>query len=124
MLPFPVPAGSSRTTGEKEYDHLDLNEFVSRKNTGVVYVQIEGNSMIDEQIFDGDIAVVDRTAEPRSGDVIIARIGDDYTVKKYERTRECLYLVPANHRYKREEITEEDDFEIFGVVTWVIHRRR
>ena len=124
MLPFSIPAGLPKTTSETEIAWLDLNEYVGSRDNGIVYVEIEGNSMIDEQIFDGDLVVVDRIVEPIPGDVIIARIGEDYTIKKYKRDKKHLYLVPANCKFKTKEIFRKDDFEIFGVVRWVLHKRR
>ena len=117
IISFPLPKAA-----ESEITRIDLNEYVNQKENGIIYAHVEGDSMIEENIYDGDLLVVDRFIEPKSGDVIVARLGDGYTVKKFERRAGKFYLVPANGAYEVRQVSDSDDFEIFGVVIHTIHR--
>jgi DNA polymerase V len=77
--------------------------------------------MIDAGIHPGDLLVVDRALEPTSGRVVIAVVNGELTVKRLQRQRGKLYLVPENPDYQPLEISEAMAFEVWGVVTTVIH---
>ena len=123
FISFIVPAGKPKMHVENEISWLDLNDYVCR-NADTLYVRVEGDSMIHSGINDGDLLVVDRQIEPRPNDIIVARIGENYTVKLFNRKNGHLNLVPSNCAYKVQRITEVDDFEIVGVVTYKIENMR
>jgi DNA polymerase V len=72
-------------------------------------------------IHDGDILVVDRAAEARDGRVVIARIDDEFLVKRLVERDGKVLLAPENDDYEELEIAEHHDFEVWGVATSVIH---
>ena len=78
--------------------------------------------MIGAGIHDGDLLVVDRSAEAKNGNVIIAIINGELSVKRYLRSKNQCELVPENPKYKPIQINENDDVRIWGIVTNVIHR--
>lgn len=101
---------------------LDLNEHMVRNPSATFFVRAHGDSMAGAGIASGDLLVVDRAVEPKNGDVIIAAVDGELTVKRV-RTRDArLWLVPENPDYPAREITPESDFEVWGVVTYVIHK--
>jgi len=77
--------------------------------------------MIDAGIFPNDILVVDRSIEAIHGDIVIASLQNELTVKKLE-LKPRLQLVPMNKKYRPIVISEYDQLEIFGVVTSTIHQ--
>jgi repressor LexA len=85
-------------------------------------LRVRGESMIDEQIRDGDTVIVERRAEPRDGDTVVAVVrGEEATLKKFQRRGEKVRLVPANARMKPIEVSARD-VEIRGVVRALLRR--
>ncbi len=77
--------------------------------------------MIRAGIHSGDLLIVDRSLEARDGRVIIAVVNGELLVKRLRQSRECVYLVADNPDYPPLLITEAMDFQVWGVVTNVIH---
>ena len=77
--------------------------------------------MRDAGIYDGDVMIVDRSLNPGSKDVVIAVINGEFTVKRIYKNNNKTYLNPENKDYKSTLITEDMDFQIWGVVTHAIH---
>jgi DNA polymerase V len=104
-----------------ELEKIDLNEYLTHGSDGVYLIRVVGDSM-ETEIKSGDLIVVNRNLLPVSGDVIVASVNGSYTIKIYKPYRNGLQLISKNEAYKPRTITPEDKFEIFGVVTDVIHR--
>lgn len=101
---------------------LDLNEHLINHPAATFFVRAVGDSMLGAGIHDGDLLIVDRAAEACAGKVVMAAIGGELTVKRLERKGERLLLVPANPDYPSFDVTAREDFEIWGVVSHVIHK--
>ena len=96
---------------------IDLNQELIRHPFATFLVRATGDSMIDAGILPDAVLIVDRAVETKSGDVVIARVGDEMCVKELRiDDRGQVWLVPRNINYKAIEITEEMDFEIWGKV--------
>ena len=106
---FPSPA--------EDYSHetLDFNRDLIRNPEATFYGKVEGDSMIEAGINDGDIAVIDRSVEAQDGDIVVGYIND-------ERKDGYIELRPANKDFKPIRIDADDDFEVWGVVIWTIKR--
>ncbi len=102
---------------------LDLNELCIQKPAATYFVRAQGDSMIDAGIFPGDVLVIDRSIEASHGDIVIAAVNGELTVKRLE-TKPQTRLVPMNSQHAPIVIPEEADLEIFGVATNVIHSLR
>ena len=100
---------------------LDLNEYCIQHPAATYFVTVDGDSMIDAGMLPKDILVVDRSLSARHGDVVIASVHGQLTVKVLE-LRPCLRLVPRNAKYRPIYIRGESELDIFGVVTGVIRR--
>lgn len=103
---------------------LDLNELLIRHPAATFFIRVRGDSMERAGIKDNDILIVDRAAAVADNKIVIARIGDEMTVKRIRRVGEHMFLMPENddtEKYRPIKITEDMDFEIWGVVTAVIH---
>jgi DNA polymerase V len=101
---------------------LDLNEFLVSHPSATFFVKVEGTSMIDAHIHPGDILIVDKALEPASGSIVIAVLDGEFTVKRYLQKGKKAFLLPENPEFPRIEIGEDMTVEIWGVVTYVIHK--
>ena len=115
---FPSPA-----TDYIEED-IDLNVHLIKNVPATFIIRVQGKSMVNAGIYDGDLLVVDRSKTPKNNDVIIGVLNGEFTVKKIQKTKTKLFMVAANKKYKKIQITEEMDFSVWGVVTYVIHKTR
>ena len=101
---------------------LDLNEFLVAHPSATFFVRVEGTSMIEAGIHPGDILIVDRSLEPKSGSIVIALLNGEFTVKRFRRSKGKSYLFAENPSFTPIEITDGMHVEVWGVVTYVIHK--
>ncbi len=101
---------------------LDLNELLIKNPAATFFVRVEGDSMVGAGIQHDDILVVDRSRQAVSGDIVIAVLDGELTVKRLFRGAHCARLLAENPDYPAIEIGEERDCEIWGVVTSVVHQ--
>ncbi len=100
---------------------IDLGNMLLTGSKDVYLARVTGDSMIDENIHEGDILIVDAKAEPKDGQIVVASLDGEMTVKKLHRVNGQIYLVSANQKYLPIEITGYCKFEIQGVVKHIIH---
>ena len=120
----PVMAGFPSPADDFIDKTLDLNEFLIKNKAATFFVRVMGDSMIDANISSGDILVVDRSLEPKDKTIIIAKIFEEFNVKRLRIKNNNLFLEPQNPKYPQIAIKKEMDFEIFGVVTYIIHKAK
>ena len=120
MFTESVAAGFPSPATDYCESRLDLNELCVKHPAATYFVRAQGDSMIDAGIFPGDVLVVDRSLTAKHGDIVIAALNGELTVKKLE-TKPALRLVPMNSKHSPVEIPEDTDIEIFGVATTAVH---
>ena len=105
---------------------IDLNKELINNPSSTFYARVKGSSMIDAGISDGDILVVDKSLEPQDGDTAVCYIDGDFTLKYIRIEADAVYLVPANPNFQPIKVTEDNNFCIWGIVTYSIknHKRR
>lgn len=112
---FPSPAD----------DHIDnklnLNQYLISHKESTFFVKVEGDSMMNAGINHDDLLIVDRSLEAKNGSIIIAFLNGDLTVKRLLKKKDKFFLLAENPTYPTIEITAEMNFEMWGVVTYVIH---
>ena len=109
---------------------LDLNELLVKRPAATFFVRVQGDSMIGAGINDGDLLVVDRSLRPASGDIIIASVDGDFTVKTLRLgdgewgtgNGGEIRLVAANPKYPDIVLKPGQELDYFGKVTACIHR--
>jgi DNA polymerase V len=101
---------------------LDLNEYLIKNQAATFLIKVRGNSMINAGIFDGDLLVIDRSVEPADSKIVLGVLNGEFTVKRINKKGKKLFLAPENEDFKSIEITEEMDFQIWGTVTYSIHK--
>jgi DNA polymerase V len=132
-MPLPlVDAGISAGFPSPAQDYidlsLDLNKELVSNPSSTFFGRVRGNSMIDAGIEDGDLLVIDKSLEPQDGDAAVCFIDGEFTLKHIRIEKDEVYLVPANPEFKSICVTAENNFCIWGVVTYSIknhkHKRR
>ena len=103
---------------------LDLNELLITHPAATFFVRVSGDSMKEANIKSGDVLVVDRAVEPKNGDIVIAHLSGEFTVKRILKKGKRLFLNPENPAFPPIEVNQEEDFQVWGVVTYVIHKAR
>jgi DNA polymerase V len=116
-----VAAGFPSPADDFVEKKLDLNELLVRHPSATFFVRVDGDSMEGAGIQSGDILVVDRALQAAAGRVVVAVLDGELTVKRLERRGRELLLVAENSRYEPIRVTDQTDFQVWGVVTHVIH---
>lgn len=100
---------------------LDLNEHLIHHPASTFFIRVVGDSMINVGIFEGDLLIVDKALEAKNGSIIVAILQGEFTVKRLVCKAKKIFLVPENPQHQSVEIKDAMDFEVWGVVTNVIH---
>lgn len=102
---------------------LSLDTLLIKRPAATFFVRVAGDSMIGEGIHDGDLLVVDRSIRPASGDVIIAAVDGEFTVKRYCKDRETgrIYLHAENPAFPDITISPGQELDYFGKVIAFVH---
>ena len=102
-----------------EYLPVDPDAFSPRPD---YLLRVAGDSMIEAGILDGDLLAVHRSSEARSGQIVVARLGDEVTVKVFRIRNRRIFLEPANPDYEPIRLLPEDDATIEGIGTGILRR--
>lgn len=100
---------------------IDLNEQLVTNKPATYFFRMKGDAMRDAGIFDGDILIVDRSLKLAEGKIIVAILNGELLVRRFHKNFSAAFLVPENNRYKNINLSEFNDFVVWGVVTYVIH---
>lgn len=117
---FPSPAQDYLS------ESIDLNkELIQHKETTFL-ARVSGNSLIEAGICDNDIVVIDKSLDAKNGDFVVAFIDGEFTLKEFQldKASQCAWLIPHNNSYKPIRVTEDNEFLIWGVVTYTIKKIR
>jgi len=123
-MPTPVRAGFPNPAEDARGLPLDLNELVVRHPVSTYYLRVAGDSMTGAGIIENDIVVVDKSLEPKNGDIVVAAVDGDFTLKHLKRKGREAWLVAANPAYQPIALHEAVDAQIWGVITYIIHKTR
>tara|TARA_B100001123_G_scaffold447029_1_gene603258 strand:- start:1008 stop:1451 length:444 start_codon:yes stop_codon:yes gene_type:complete len=116
-----ISAGFPSPATDYMENKLDLNEYLIKHPAATFIVKASGSSMVNANIYSGDLLIVDKSLTPKNNDIVIASIFGDLTVKKIKKKEKLFFLVSANEDYPSIEVKEEMECFIWGVVTYIIH---
>lgn len=122
-----IKAGFPSPAEDYLHDSLDFNHDLIKNPEATFYGRVSGDSMIEAGICDGDIAVIDRSLMPINGDIIVAYINGEFTIKYLDLSHKddgYIELKPANNSYHPIRIDDSDNFRVWGVVIWTIKKWR
>lgn len=121
LFAYTVRAGFPSPADDYVADTLDLNDHLMPRKEASFLLRAKGDSMVGAGIHDGDILIIDRSIAPTDGHVVIATLDGQFTVKTLEKKRGKIRLLPANPDFEPIELKDEQELQIWGVVTNVIH---
>jgi len=101
---------------------LDLNKYLIKHPSATFYVRVKGNSMINANIHDGDLLIVDKSKIPQNNDIAICVIDGDFTVKRLKMQGDDIFLIPENPDYQPIKVVDGNNFQVWGVVSYIIHK--
>ena len=117
---FPVPLDND----ERSQD-IDIISMLCPHPEASYLIRVSGNSMIDAGVLSGDIVIVDKSnRNPTPHEIAMCELNGEYTLKHFILEEGQGWLVPANPKYPKIRITPDDDFSIWGTVTYIIHKAR
>ena len=118
-----IKAGFPSPADDYTHDSIDFNRDLIRNPDATFYGRVDGDSMIEAGICDGDIAVIDRSVEAQDGDVVVAFVNNEFTIKYLDLSHKeegYIELRPANRDFQPIRIDDSDRLEVWGVVVWTI----
>ncbi|MEN9649421.1 MAG: LexA repressor [Candidatus Parcubacteria bacterium] len=115
-----VTAGLPMAVEPDQYDSLSLDDFLIENKSNSFMLEVDGDSMIDAQIADGDLVIAEKTNKAKDGQIVIAEVDGEWTMKYFRQKGTKVWLQPANKKYS--DIHPEHDLKISAVVKAVIRK--
>jgi repressor LexA len=115
-----VEAGFPSPAEEELADTLSLDDLLIKNPQATFLLKVSGDSMSGAGILPGDMVIIDRSLEPKNGDVVIAEVDDNWTMKYFQKNGDDVVLVPANPRYS--PIRAKKELKVAGIVTAIIRK--
>ncbi len=117
-----VEAGFPSPADDFIESNVNLKDQLVKNPEATFLVRVKGESMIDANMYDGDVLVVDRSALVSNGKIIVAVVDGAFTVKRFSQENGKISLLPENKAFPVIEIVEGMEFLVWGVVTYIIHK--
>ena len=117
-----ISAGFPSPAGDFKQERISLDRELIKNKEATFFARVNGQSMIDAGLDDNDLLVIDRSLEPVNNKIAVCLIDGEFTVKRLKVEKGKIWLQPENSNYKSIEITEENEFIIWGIVTNVIKK--
>ncbi|MBR3947488.1 MAG: translesion error-prone DNA polymerase V autoproteolytic subunit [Bacteroidales bacterium] len=105
---------------------IDLNRVLVRHRETTFFARVEGDTMKDAGIGNGDIVVIDKSLDAKDGDIVVAHLDGEFVLRRLQidKKQKCAWLLPADSKSKPTKITDGNDLVIWGVVTYTIKKIR
>ncbi|MBR5745065.1 MAG: translesion error-prone DNA polymerase V autoproteolytic subunit [Muribaculaceae bacterium] len=129
QMPLPFAEGGIRAgfpSPAQDYisESIDLNTELIAHPAATFYGRVIGDSMSGEGIEEGDILVIDKSLEPANGDLAVCQVDGEFTLKRLNIQKDRVLLMPSSPNYQPIVVTVENQFMIWGIVTYTIKRNR
>ena len=125
LLPFhvnKVGAGFPSPATDYVEDDIDLNAHLIKNIPSTFLIRVQGKSMENVEIHDGDILVVDRSLDPKNFSTVVVNVNEELVVKTYLKEKKQSFLTSGSKKLKdKVNLTENPEIFIWGVVTYIIH---
>lgn len=122
FITTPISAGFPSPAQDFQEETIDLKKVLFKNELTTFIFRAKGSSMLEANINSGDLIIVDTSIEPLNGDIAVCVVDDDYTLKRIAKSEGKLYLMPYNKNLKPIEVTIDNRFSIWGVLTYSIHK--
>lgn len=120
LSPLPIAAGFPSPADDHREGVLSLHELLIEHTASTVFAWASGRSMEGAGIYDGDLLIIDRAKNPKDGDIVIAYVNGEWTVKFYKKQGKAIALVSASEYYEPIYPNAGDEWQLFGVVTFSV----
>lgn len=124
LMLTPISAGFPSPAEDRVDTNLNLHDLVVQRPEATFFMRVEGESMKKAGINSGDLVVVDKSLDPKNRDIVVAFIDGEFTLKRFKREGSRGWLLPENDDYKPLQVSEDNDFQVWGVVTFTLHAWR
>ena len=115
-----VAAGSPILAVENIEGSIVIDSSFLKKSEDCFALRVKGDSMINAGIFEGDLVIIHPQKNAFNGDIVVALLDDEATVKRFELKNNKLNLIPENNKYKPIEVTDDKEFSLVGKVVGVV----
>lgn len=115
-----VEAGFPSPAEEELADTINMDEYLIENKEATFILKVSGDSMKDAGIVEGDMVIVERNSSPKEGDIVIAEIDREWTIKYFRKKNGKVYLEPANKKYQ--PIFPKDELKISAIVKAVVRK--
>ena len=122
FITSPISAGFPSPAADYQEEPIDLKKLLFKNPINTYVLRAKGNSMQEIYINPNDLIIVDTSIEPLNNDICVCVVDGDYTLKRVSKSANKLYLMPYNKDLKPIEVTEDNRFSIWGVLTFSIHK--
>lgn len=122
-LPFVkegINAGFPSPANDFVEDFIDLNKELIRNPDSTFLAKVRGNSMVGLGLENGDVMIIDKSLEPKHRKVVICVVDGEFTIKRVKKENGFYWLVPYNTEFNPIKVTPDNEFMIWGVVTYII----
>lgn len=127
LLPFAdegIRAGFPSPAQDYMEQAIDLNKELISHPAATFYGRVVGDSMIEEGIEEGDVLIIDKSLDVQEDDLVVCFIDGEFTLKRIKMEKDAVYLVPSNPKYPIIKVTADNNFIVWGVVTYTIKKSR
>ena len=121
LLSDSISAGFPSPADDYTEENIDLNEHLISNPFSTFFLRVKGESMINSGIKDKDLVIVDKSLTAKPGNIVIAMIDGEFTIKRLSRKNDELYLKAENHNYPDFSFRNHIDIQIWGGVIYSIH---
>ncbi len=122
FISSPISAGFPNMAEDYQEEQIDLKKLLFKHPINTYLLRAKGTSMVEANINNGDLIIVDTQIEPLNNDICVCIVDGDYTLKRVSKSANKIYLMPYNKDFKPIEVTEDNRFSIWGVLTYSIHK--
>lgn len=124
LMEIPIKCGFPSPALDSRENPLDFNELLLKHRSSTYCLKASGNSLEKSGIYDGDILVVDKSVNAKHNDLVVAEYEGEFTAKRLKIKNDKIFLHPENNDFDDIEISNLDDFSLFGVITAVVRTLR
>ncbi len=117
-----VQAGFPSPVQGEYADSIDLNRALITNPAATFCARVIGDSMVEAGINEGDLLIIDRSITPHDGNIAVCFIDGDFTVKRLSVRPDGVFLTPANASFPELRVTEDNNFQVWGVVSHIVKR--
>ncbi|MEM9363648.1 MAG: translesion error-prone DNA polymerase V autoproteolytic subunit [Bacteroidota bacterium] len=121
-FPLGISCGFPSPGDDFKENRISLDEELIKDAEATFFARVDGNSMMNARMLDGDLLVIDKSTEPYDGCIAVCFLDGDFTIKRVQKKKDSLYLVAENPKFQPIEISGDSTLIVWGVVEWVIFK--